>query len=545
MGRQDIIMAIASTIRPMQASILVDIAGQRRRMDISKSPFTIGRSDEADATIGDFRVSRLHARLVFDHDAYYVEDAGSRHGTFVNGMRQERVRLKNLDEITFGVPGLKVIYHDGPAVDSAASMLLSRFSSDTDVSDLEKLRLFLEAARSLGGGLVVRDILRNMLDYALRLTRAERGFIYLKEKNGAAVLACGVDSKGNQLSQDSNVSNSVIQEALSSASEFIAGDTSKASELAARQSIVLNELRTVVAVPLRAKRVAAGTTASAEVQGVLYLDSHMASRNLSGVSPDVLRALAAECAAVLESARLMEAEQAARQYRQEMEIAAAIQRSLSSEAEVRCDFAQVTARTIPCKEVGGDFFDVLLAQDKVTVIVGDVSGKGISAALLASVIHGMFYAQVTSGAALVDAMRAINEFLCSRVAGQKYATLMAAQLWRDGRVELVNCGHVPAILASTAAPAQIQDGDMPVGLIAGAGFHAITRQLDPGERLTIISDGISETESATGDEFGLAKVEALAGGPDPVAAILKEVNVFSGHAEAQDDRTLLVLERLQ
>ena len=85
--------------------------------------------------------------------------------TFVNGMRCERAGLKNLDEVTFGVPGLRVIFQEGPHRDSAASMLLSRFASDSDVSELEKLRLFLEAARSLGGGLVVHDVLRNMLDY--------------------------------------------------------------------------------------------------------------------------------------------------------------------------------------------------------------------------------------------------------------------------------------------------------------------------------------------------------------------------------------------
>ncbi|HLK52732.1 MAG TPA: SpoIIE family protein phosphatase [Candidatus Angelobacter sp.] len=535
-------MAAPATTPSKQASILIDIAGQQRRIEISRSPFTIGRSEEADATISDFRVSRLHAKIVFEGDKYSIQDSGSRHGTFVNGMRCEHARLKNLDEITFGVPGLRVIFQEGPQRDSAASMLLSRFASDSDVSELEKLRLFLEAARSLGGGLVVHDVLRNMLDYALRLTKAERGFVYLREKQRIA-MACGVDNKGNQLARDVNVSNSVIQEAMSSAAEFIAGDTSQQIELADRQSIVLNELRTIVAIPLRTEGLSG--PAQSEVQGVLYLDSHLATRNLSGVSPDVLRALAAECAAVLESARLMESEQVARQYRQELEIAAAIQRSLSSEASVRCEFAQVTGKTIPCKEVGGDFFDTHISTDAITVIVGDVSGKGISAALLASVIHGMFYAQISGGSGIVNAMLAINHFLCSRVAGQKYATLMAARLQRDGSLEIVNCGHVPAIVASGGSVSQIEDGDLPVGLIAGTHFHAVSTTLPLGARLAILTDGISETEDAEGAEFGLRKLEELLGGNDPVAAIFSAVEEFGGNAEAQDDRTLIVLERLQ
>ncbi len=536
-------MSAIATIPSKQASLVIDMAGQRRSVEISRTPFTIGRSEDADATIADVRVSRLHARLFYEDGAYHIQDTGSRHGTFVNGLRCERSRLRSQDEISFGVPGLRVIFHEGPMVDSSASMLLTRIASDSDVSELEKLRLFLEAARSLGTGLVVPDVLRNMLDYALRLTKAERGFVYLREKQGIA-LACGVDSKGLPLNQDANVSRSVIQEALASAAEFIAGDTSKQSALAARQSIVLNELRTIVAIPLRSERVSEGAQAGHAVQGVLYMDSHLATRNLSGVSPEVLRALAAECAAVLESARLMESEQVARQYRQEMEIAAAIQRSLSSEAEVRCDYATVSGKTISCKEVGGDFFDTHISADALTVIVGDVSGKGISAALLASVIHGMFYAQISGGARLVDAIQAMNRFLCSRVAGQKYATLMAAQLKPDGHLEIVNCGHVPGILVVDGAVSQVKDGDLPVGLISSAEFHSITTQLPPGARLGIITDGISETENSGGAEFGLSKVEELMSGADPVAAILGAVNTFSGHAEAQDDRTLVVLERL-
>jgi serine phosphatase RsbU (regulator of sigma subunit) len=297
----------------------------------------------------------------------------------------------------------------------------------------------------------------------------------------------------------------------------------------------------VIAIPLRERRISAAQ--SREVDGVLYLDSRSVSRNLSGVSHDVLRALAAECAAVLESARLMEAEQAAKQYRQEMEIAASIQRSLISESQVQCGFARVSGRSIPCKEVGGDFFDVFVSSQAVTVIVADVSGKGISAALLASVIHGMFYAQVSTGTRLVEAVAAVNRFLCSRVAGQKYATLLAAQLQSDGRLEIVNCGHVPPILVSGGVSAQVCEGDLPVGLLADAQFHPVHRDFPVGGRLCIITDGISESEDPQGTEFGLARMEKCAQASDPLNETLTAVQLFCGHPEAADDRTLVVMER--
>jgi phosphoserine phosphatase RsbU/P len=533
---------MTAEVRPQEAALVVETAGQRRRIVVSRSPFTIGRTDDCDAVISDFRVSRLHARILNEDGGYSIVDAGSRHGTFVNGRPAEHTRLKNNDEITLGVSGLKLVFVEGAQVSSATQVLLRKFSPESVSSELEKLTLFLEAARSLSGGVVVQDVLRNMLDYALRLTKAERGFVYLKQPGGGPALACGRDNAGGPLAQDTNVSRSVVQEAMASAAEFITGDATQQSELAVRESIVLNELRTVIAIPLRERRMAAATQ-SRDVDGVLYLDSRSVSRNLSGVSHDVLRALAAECAAVLESARLMEAEQAAQQYRQEMEIAASIQRRLISESEVQCEFARVSGRSIPCKEVGGDFFDVMVSPQAVTVIVADVSGKGISAALLAFLVQGMFYAQISAGTRLVDAVTAINGFLCSRVAGQKYATLLAAQLGSDGRLEIVNCGHVPPITVSGGVSAQVSDGDLPVGLMPDAEFHLIQRDFPVGGRLCIVTDGISESEDAQGTEFGLARMEKCAQASDPLNEILSAVQLFCGHSDAADDRTLVVMER--
>jgi len=266
--------------------------------------------------------------------------------------------------------------------------------------------------------MVVQDVLRTMLSYALKITRAERGFVYLKDKTGKPVLTCGIDSAGVSIPSDANVSRSVVHEAMVSASELITEDATQQDALADRKSIMLNDLRTVVAIPLRVRRGAPSTQATPEVDGVLYLDSRSVSHRISGVSHEVLRALASECAAVLESAKLVAAEQAASLYQQEMMIAASIQHSLISSPAAQSDFARVVAKSIPCREIGGDFFDINVSPDAVTVIVADVSGKGVSAALLASVIHGMFYSQISSGAGLVSAVSSINRFLCSRVAGR-------------------------------------------------------------------------------------------------------------------------------
>lgn len=536
-------MATVPIMHPTQAAVLIEAAGQQRRVAISSFPFSMGRSDDCDATIADLRISRVHARIVTEDGQYVIVDAGSRHGTFVNGERRDRAPLKNNDEIRLGA-GARIVFLCGESTsDSTTNTLLARLKSSTDGTDLEKLRLFLEAARSLSSGMVLHDVLCTMLSYALRIARAERGYVYLKDKAGNPALACGIDSTGVAITSDASVSHSVVNEAMVSASELITEDASLQNSLADRKSIMLNDLRTVVAIPLRVRRGAPAAQVAPEVDGVLYLDSRSVSHSISGVSHEVLRALASECAAVLESAKLVAAEQAASLYRQEMEIAASIQHSLISSPAVQSDFARVIGWSVPCREVGGDFFDVNISPDAVTVIVADVSGKGVSAALLASVIHGMFYSQISSGATLVNAISSINRFLCSRVAGQKYATLLAAQLRRDGTLQIVNCGHVPALLAQNGAIAHILEGDLPVGLIEEAEFNLIERQFAIGARLCILTDGISETENRSGEEFGIATVESCLLDADPVKRAMESVFAFSGDLEPQDDRTIVVLER--
>jgi phosphoserine phosphatase RsbU/P len=175
-------MAVAVSLQAGEATLLIDVGGEHRKLAITKSPFSLGRADECDATIADLKVSRQHAKVVIEGADYYIVDCQSRHGTFVNGSRCERAKLENNDEITFGVAGVKITFRRGNAVshtaDNSTNILLSRLVAQSDTSDLEKLRLFLEAARSLTGGVVVNEVLGNMLDYALRITKAERGFVY-------------------------------------------------------------------------------------------------------------------------------------------------------------------------------------------------------------------------------------------------------------------------------------------------------------------------------------------------------------------------------
>jgi serine phosphatase RsbU (regulator of sigma subunit) len=210
----------------------------------------------------------------------------------------------------------------------------------------------------------------------------------------------------------------------------------------------------------------------------------------------------------------------------------------------------VSGRTLPCADVGGDFYDVICTQnngivDGCVAIVADVSGKGMSAALLASIVHGMMYAQINSGSSLVDAVSAVHAFLCARVSGTKYVTMVALRCRRDGSAELVNGGHVPPLLIDAdGRVSEIEDGDMPVGMLPEASFHAIPVTLPPGGRIVLLSDGLSESEDPSGEQFTVEHFEQYLIGENPIGAIFAAVDRFSDGVPQADDRTMLTIDRL-
>ena len=154
--------------------------------------------------------------------------------------------------------------------------------------------------------------------------------------------------------------------------------------------MVAHELMSVIAIPLRGRE-------TDRLLGLLYLDSRWKTGGLSRVSKDILHAIATEAANLVEYARMVQAQREADLVRKELEIASSIQQSIIPSELPSFSYAKLTAKTVPCTAVGGDFYDVIPVNDGFVAIVADVSGKGMSAALLASIIQGMMYAQIMSG----------------------------------------------------------------------------------------------------------------------------------------------------
>jgi serine phosphatase RsbU (regulator of sigma subunit) len=532
-------------------SLIFVQGNEQKTLFLDHTPFTIGRKMEKDLAIADPRVSRDHALIISENGKFFVEDQGSKHGTFVNGERVQRKPLERNDRLEFGARDtIYAVFHPQQRTTNTARDFLSQISGiqiSNEVTDLEKLTIFLEAARKLNTTGVLDEILLTLLDVTLKLTGAERGYVFLKTPEGKLRLAAGRNSRGEILLDDTTISHSILEESLRANSEFLLSDTSRSLDLTGRQSIVAYDLRTVICIPLRKLQVqtkgrggAAEATPTGETLGALYVDSRFASKDISKVSGDILHVVATEAASLIENARLVQAEEESRRYQQELAIAATIQQRLMAVTIPEVPYARLNGKNISCKDIGGDFFDAVNTEDGLAVVLADVAGKGVSAALLASTLQGMIYSQLVAGTPLPDIVASANRFLTSKHIGEKYATVVIARLRRDGELEYVNCGHIPPLFVCGDEVIRPSHGNLPVGLMPDVTYESDRYSLHAGDRLVLVSDGVTEAEDPSGEFFDNERLE-VAAKKGTMKDIFDAVSHFCAGNPLSDDCTVVEL----
>jgi serine phosphatase RsbU (regulator of sigma subunit) len=516
---------------------------------LDRQTTTIGRLPDQDVVLREQSVSRQHATIVRDHNSYSVVDRNSSHGTYLNGVRVQRAPLNPGDLLQLGsLEGPELQFHfpvvnQGESTSQHTMVSSLRFSvNDFPLIDekqpvaareMEQLNWLLSAARQLNAGGAIEEILTTLLQLTLQLTGVERGFVFLRE-GGEMKLARGLNAEGKIVEQDSTISRRAIQKAIESDAKFSISDTLTDDKASAWASVMINKIRSIYCIPLR-KRDANGH--HTELLGLLYLDSQLGAGNLSEVDHQLLDTIATEAAALLQNALLAEAEYKSRRAREELEVAARIHSGLMSITMPVIPFAVVKAKSIPCYEIGGDFFDAVALDDCVCVAIADVSGKGIPAAIVAATMQGIIHAQLLSGQNLPDIAALLNQFLYTRNV-DKYATMVLLKLFPDGSVEYMNCGHIQPLLIHETGTTWLGESNLIVGLLPGASYSSARCILKPGERILLATDGLVEAENSAGDPFGDDRLSDIALHQD-MNEILTTVAKFQANNEAQDDCTMV------
>jgi serine phosphatase RsbU (regulator of sigma subunit) len=236
------------------------------------------------------------------------------------------------------------------------------------------------------------------------------------------------------------------------------------------------------------------------------------------------------------------ARQESRRQQSELEVAARIQQGLMAVTTPPRWFATVSGRNLPCAAIGGDFFSAAKVDEEMVVAIADVSGKGIAAAVMASLLQGMIHEAVLSRVPLSEIARGANEFFCLRDLCAKYATFVIACLRPDGTLDYINCGHVePLIARPPGVVTRLSESNRPVGLLPASDYSSSSVNLYPGDRIILVTDGVTEAESPDGDFFGQERLEASAAQGMSPDEIVSAVRLFSGGRPLGDDCTVVSL----
>jgi phosphoserine phosphatase RsbU/P len=238
----------------------------------------------------------------------------------------------------------------------------------------------------------------------------------------------------------------------------------------------------------------------------------------------------------------------------DLELAATIQRGLLPSCRIRSHDWQIGYEYRPANLVSGDYCDIIEPArdaDGLIFLVGDVSGKGVAAALLMSYLRAVFRSLSSAGRDIDNLLEAANRLFCESTMAGQFATLICGRAGDGGEVEIVSAGHCPALIISGQGIRQVGATGLPLGMFATSRYTVERTSLEPGDSLLIYTDGISEARDAKGDDYGVDGILRLAHEwrahmPRELAAsCLKEVQGFSSGAPQADDQTVMVVRRVR
>jgi serine phosphatase RsbU (regulator of sigma subunit) len=353
----------------------------------------------------------------------------------------------------------------------------------------------------------------------------------------------GVLTTRAQMGAGLRVSRAVTEQVLGERKSMLVCDTSAHNALAGSMTIVAQRVKSLMAAPLQTKD---------DVIGLVYVDSPGIVKDFTPEDLNLLTVMANIAAVRLENARLTEIEQAERILARDLEQAAEIQRSLLPSEIPSLGSFEIAASTIPCRAVGGDYYDYARAHDgRFAFVVADASGKGLPASLLVSCLQARLLTLIEDAMPLAEMATRLNRGLTAKCPGNRFVTVFIALLdTATGEIEYANAGHNPPLLVRASGDVEALDAGGPVmGLIGMAPYSSAKVTMGPGDLLLAISDGVTEAVNAEYEEFSDERLARFAldhlslPAAETVARLCADVEQFAGGMPQSDDITVLALKR--
>jgi phosphoserine phosphatase RsbU/P len=534
------------------------------RYAIERDRAIIGRNSDCDVPLDVAAVSRRHAAIVRERDSFFVEDLESRNGTFLNDERvMNRAPLRDGDQLlicgqTFrfhgdhraaatldGDTSLLDLMEDDTTEAARASVMATfevggggsaswRLSAKPEV----KLAALLEITNNLGKALSVDDILPKLLDSLFKIfVQADRGFVVMRPKPDGPLVPVAVKNRREGDEHRTRISRTIVEEAMNGRKAILSADASSDERFNMAQSIADFAIRSMICAPM------IGTEGDA--LGVIQIDTLNQKSRFSDEDLEVLAGVASQAAVSLENAKMHEQVLAQRGLERDLELARRMQRALlpahppEVPGYVFFDYYQ------SARQVGGDYYDyVELPNDRFAVIVGDVAGKGVSAALLMARLSSDVRFLLASEDDPARAVQKINTGFSNADWQDKFVTMIVAVVDpKSSQLTLVNAGHMAPLLRRSGGVVEAvgeETAGLPLGVAADIEYEAVHRTLEPGDFVTIFTDGFSEAMNADRELYGIERLteqvsSSAVSVTDLGKHILDDVRKFvDGYAQSDD-----------
>ncbi len=527
--------------------------GKTRTLSLDRDRFTLGRANVNELCYpDDAGLSRQHLAFEKSGDSWIVHDLGSKNGTFVNGTRITGPRtLGPNDRVTAGHLAMEfanraasfdntVVFVEGPAEEPTTSTLVASLgdvlSKEKELGGAAQMRALIEAGRELAGHMELGRLFDLILNKSIDAVGASRGVLMTLEGENLVVRA----ARGEGL----RISAAVRDRVLKNKESLLVRDARLDAALAGRMSIVEQQIRSMLAVPLQTE---------GRVIGLVYVDSPFFVREFKEQDLNLLTVMANIAAVRIEHARLAEVEQAERLMSKELQQAYDIQRRLLPEKAPEIAGLDLAGYNAPCRGVGGDYYDFISCVDgRVALLVGDVAGKGMPAALLMSNLQARAQVLFDDPTDLAALVARLNRVLKTSCPGNRFVTFFVGVIHpATGEMTYVNGGHNPPMLVRRDGSVEMLETTGPIlGILPKAEFQEKSCCLAEGDAVLLYSDGATEACGPGADEeFGETRLAAIASelraypAQTLIDGIQQRLYAYMQGAPPADDITLVVARR--
>ncbi len=537
-----------------------------RKYLLDRVRHVIGRRPDCDIIVDDNSVSRTHAQILKSGEEFFVEDMNSRNGTHVNdqmifGRRKlrsgDRIRVCDLvfafqddsgtvprDDQPATINAPRQVLLDEPKASSVATIM-----SKLDISSREggvnyatspevKLKALVEISKSLGRSLSLDEVLPQVLQSLFKIfVQADRGFILLRDEKGELVPRC-TRLRREDSNEPLRLSRTILNEAVTSKQAILSADAASDERFGSSESMVDFRIRSLMCMAL--------LNQEEEVLGVIQLDTLDQRNRFRQEDLDLLASVATQAAGAIDNAALHE--KLLKQQAIDLELAKAheVQRSFLPQAHPQFAGFDFFEHYQPANTIGGDYYDYIpLPEGRLAIVVADVVGHGIPAALLMSRMSASLRLCLSLDMAPHLALQRLNANLASDEYDGRFITL-AMVILDPARHEIsvVNAGHLPPIIRRQQGDIEVvsKRGGLPLMIDAHQQYPVEVLPFAPGDCLVLYTDGLTEAMNPSGDLFGMTRLLENVDLFDPCRLgekILASVDEFTQRRPAADDMCLV------